>query len=193
MEFIFDILAEIIFEPIIRGYLLAMSHFSNGSKKVDEDKIKTIVVFEGVALFIMFVIGGIMLAESSGESLTGKILFISSIAVSVVQIGIGVILNIAKKKRTQKNILKIPVNHYKKSDKELFVNGGSLHIDGEKLVLKSVFKKIAVFHFDEMKLKKLSDEFLFKSVQISDYEKSYVLLLTKSNYSNLSESFEKIR
>ncbi len=35
MEFIFDILAEIIFEPIMEGYLLAMSHFSVGSKKIN--------------------------------------------------------------------------------------------------------------------------------------------------------------
>lgn len=98
MEFIFELLAEIIMEPIIEGYLLAMSHFSDGSKKLDEDRAKTIVVFESVALFLMLVVGGVMLAESSGESLTGKILLILSVAVSVVQIGLGVILNALKKR-----------------------------------------------------------------------------------------------
>ncbi len=99
MEFIFDLLAEIIIEPIVEGYILAMSHFSDGSKQVDEDKVKTVVVFESVALFLMFIVGGVMLAESGGESLTGKILLILSVAVSVVQIGLGIILNRMNKRR----------------------------------------------------------------------------------------------
>ncbi len=98
MEFIFELLTEIIMEPIIEGYLLAMTHFSNGSKKIDQDKVKTIVVFESVVLFLMFIVGGIMMDKSSGESLTGKILFISSIAVSAVQIGLGIILKRLKKR-----------------------------------------------------------------------------------------------
>ncbi len=98
MEFIFDILAEIIMEPIIEGYLLAMSHFSNGSKKVDEDKVKTIVVLESVALFLIFAVGGIMLAESSGKSPAGNFLLISSITVSTVQILVGIAMKRLKKK-----------------------------------------------------------------------------------------------
>ncbi len=98
MEFIFDLLVEIIMEPIVEGYLLAMTHFSDGSKQVDEDKVKTIVVFESVALFLAFVVGGIMMAESSGESLTGKIMLIVSVAVSVIQIGLGIILKRFKKR-----------------------------------------------------------------------------------------------
>ncbi len=97
MELIFDLLAEIIMEPIVEGYILAMYHFSDGSKQLEEDKVKTIVVFESVALFLMLVVGGVMLAESSGESLTGKILLILSVVVSAFQIGCGVILNIKKK------------------------------------------------------------------------------------------------
>ena len=103
MEFIFDILAEIIFEPIMEGYLLAMSHFSVGSKKISEDKIKTAVVFEGIALLIMFVVGGCMLLETDGKSLKGKILFIASISVSIAQILFGVILNRMKKKGAFEN------------------------------------------------------------------------------------------
>ena len=98
MELLFDILAEIIFEPIIEGYLSAMSHFSVGSKKINEDKIKIVVVFEGIVLLVMFVVGGCMLLETDGESLKGKILLIASGAVSVVQISLGIIFKSLKKK-----------------------------------------------------------------------------------------------
>lgn len=98
MEFIFDLLAEIIMEPIIEGYLLAMTYFTDGSKKLNEDKVRTFVILESIALFLMFVVGGIKLAESGGASVTGKVLFISSVAVSVVQISLGIILNRLKKK-----------------------------------------------------------------------------------------------
>lgn len=99
MEFIFELLGEIIVEPIIEGYVFAMAHFSENNKKVNEEKIKCIVVFECVALMLMFIIGGIMLLEADGESFVGKVLFISSIAVSVIQILLGIILN---KKRKDK-------------------------------------------------------------------------------------------
>lgn len=97
MEFIFDLLGEIIVEPIIEGYVFAMAHFSERNKKVDEEKIKCIVVFECVALMLMFIIGGAMLLETDGESVIGKALFIFSIAVSVIQILLGIILNKKKK------------------------------------------------------------------------------------------------
>ncbi len=103
MEFIFDLLAEIIIEPVIEGYVLAMSHFSDGSKKLDEEKVRTVVVFESLALMAMFVVGGIMLLETSGKSTAGKIIFILSIAVSVVQILFGIIFGRLKKKHLISN------------------------------------------------------------------------------------------
>ena len=87
--------------------------------------------------------------------------------------------------------MKIAVSHYKKSDKELFVNGGNLYINGEKLVLKYFFKKIATFNIDKINFKKLPDEFLFKVVEIYDYDKSYVLLLTKANYFKLTKTLNR--
>ena len=38
MDFIFDLLAEIIFEPIIEGYLLLMSHFSGNNQNDLSDR-----------------------------------------------------------------------------------------------------------------------------------------------------------
>lgn len=103
MDFIFDLLAEIIIEPIIEGYVLAMSHFSDGSKKLDEEMVRTVVVFESLALMAMFVVGGIMLLETSRKSPAGKIIFILSIAVSVVQILFGIIFGRLKKKHLISN------------------------------------------------------------------------------------------
>lgn len=83
--------------------------------------------------------------------------------------------------------MKIAVSHYKKSDKELFVNGGSIHVDGEYLVIKSFFRKIAMFSIDDVKHRKLSDELTFKALELYDNNQSYVLLLTKANYFKLCE------
>ncbi len=187
MELLFDILAEIIFEPIIEVYLSAMSHFSSVIRKINEDKIRIVVVFEGIVLLVMFVVGGCMLLESDGESLTGKILFISSIAISVVQILSGIFLSKMKKKSQSDVKVKIPVNHYKETDKDLFINGGSLYVSDCDLVLKSLFGKKAVFSLDKVKCRNLPDEFFLKAVELSDGNKSFVLLLIKPNYLKLCE------
>lgn len=86
--------------------------------------------------------------------------------------------------------MKIPVSHYKKSDKELFVNGGSVHIDSQYLILESFFRKIALFSIDDVKCRKLPDELIFKALELYDNNQSYVLLLTKTNYFKLCEALK---
>ena len=76
-----------------------MSRFNVKTKKIDEDKVKIIVVLEGLVLLVVFVAGGVMLLETNGESLTGKMLLITSVAVSVIQILLGVILSKIKNKK----------------------------------------------------------------------------------------------
>ncbi|MBQ7296256.1 MAG: hypothetical protein IJW86_08740 [Clostridia bacterium] len=90
MEFIFEMLYEIIMEPIVEAWVSAMSTFSD--KKVNAQKIKVLVCLECIILLLLFFIGGGILLETEGTSLTGKILFATSIIVSLVQIIIGIIL-----------------------------------------------------------------------------------------------------
>ena len=92
MEFIFEMLLEGIFEPIIEAYINAMTRFYKGSKNINENVVKACVCVEFAVLFLMFIIGGVMLAESQGESLAGKIVFILSIAVSTVQLILALVL-----------------------------------------------------------------------------------------------------
>ena len=99
MGFIFEALLEIIMTPILEGYVFAMVLFSKKSKKINKGKAKCIVVVESIILLILFIIGGVMLLETSGESMAGKIIFISPIVVSVIQILIGIILSFVKKKK----------------------------------------------------------------------------------------------
>ena len=99
MDFVIEILAEILITPIIEIlYTFAMMRFSNKRKKLNKDKIRGIVVFECFVLLILFFVGGIMLLETGGESLIGKILLILSVAVSGVQISLGIIFIYLKKK-----------------------------------------------------------------------------------------------
>ena len=50
-DFLFELLGEIIFEPILAAYAWAMSAFTKGSKKADEKKVRYLVAFEVIALF----------------------------------------------------------------------------------------------------------------------------------------------
>lgn len=99
MDYIFELLLEIIMEPIIEGYAFAMMRFADKNKKVDKGKVKCFVVFECIVLMISFIAGGIMLFETNGSSLWGKVMFISSITVSVLQIVIGSVLRKVTKEK----------------------------------------------------------------------------------------------
>ena len=98
MDFIIEILTEMLMTPIIEGYAFAMMRFSDEKQKINKDKIQLIVVFECIFLLVLFFVGGIMLLETGGESLFGKILLILSVLVSVVQISFGIIFRELKKK-----------------------------------------------------------------------------------------------
>ena len=99
LEIFLEIIAEIIFEPMLEAYFSVMSYFFHRKKKADKEKVRIVVAVECIALLIMLVIGAIMLFESSGESLTGKVLLIISIPISIIQFSAGLILKIVNKKK----------------------------------------------------------------------------------------------
>ena len=68
------------------------------NKKINIEKIQAFVVFECIAIFVLFIVGGVMLLETKGESFVGKLVLLSSILISVAQITVGLILNKRKKK-----------------------------------------------------------------------------------------------
>ena len=102
LEIFLEIIAEIIFEPMLEAYFSVMSYFFQGTKKADKEKVRIVVAFECIALLIMLVVGAIMLYETSGESLTGKVLLIISIPISIIQFSAGLILKIVNKKKNNK-------------------------------------------------------------------------------------------
>lgn len=98
MDFIFEMMLEIIMEPIVEAYTFAMMRISDKNKKINLEKIQAFVVFECIAIFVLFIVGGVMLLETKGESFVGKLVLLSSILISVTQITVGLILNKRKKK-----------------------------------------------------------------------------------------------
>ena len=98
MDFIFEMMLEIIMEPIVEAYTFAMMRISDKYKKINIEKIQAFVVFECIAIFVLFIVGGVMLLETKGESFVGKLVLLSSILISVTQITVGLILNKRKKK-----------------------------------------------------------------------------------------------
>ena len=99
MDLIFEVLMEIIMEPIIEVYTFAMMRFADKNKKINKDKIQVFVVFECIALIVVLFVGIVMLLETNGESLLGKILLFVTIGISAFQIICGCILKILDKKR----------------------------------------------------------------------------------------------
>lgn len=92
MEFVLEAILEIIMTPIVEGYAFAMMRFTDKNQKADINKIKCLVVLECIILILLFIIGGVMIFETNGASLLGKLMFIFSIAVSVLQIIAGIVL-----------------------------------------------------------------------------------------------------
>ena len=92
MNLIFEVLMEIIMEPIIEVYTFAMMRFADKNKKINKDKIQVFVVFECIALIVVLFVGIVMLLETNGESLLGKILLFATIGISAFQIVCGYIL-----------------------------------------------------------------------------------------------------
>ncbi len=78
--------------------------------------------------------------------------------------------------------MKIFVSHYKKSENELFRNGGNLYVDNDEIVLKNLLKKVAVFKLGHVKYRDHPDELFFKAVELFDEEKSYIFLFYKRSY-----------
>lgn len=78
MDFIFDFLAELFAEIFCEGILSAGAEVVPYEKLPQEkrEKYKFIAVVVSVILLILLVIGGVMLLETKGKSILGKI-FIS--------------------------------------------------------------------------------------------------------------------
>ena len=97
MSFIFEMLGEIIIAPIVQGYAFAMTLFTKKSKTLNREKIRIFVVIECILLLVLFSVGVVMLLETNGESLSGKMLLLFSVGVSFLQIIIGCILKTINK------------------------------------------------------------------------------------------------
>ena len=92
MEFIFELILEIIMQPIVEVYAFAMMFFTDKNKRVNKRSVKVFVVFECIVLLFLFIVGGVIVLETGGSSVLGKAMFLTSITVSVVQIILGIIL-----------------------------------------------------------------------------------------------------
>ncbi len=99
LAFVFELFAELLLQPVIEGYAFLMMRFANKNKKINMSKVRAFVVFECIVLFVLFVVGGVMLLETTRESLLGKILLVSSVGISFLQIIIGCVLRIINKEK----------------------------------------------------------------------------------------------
>ena len=50
-----------------------MMLFANKNENINKDKIRVFIAVECIFLLVLFAVGGVMLLETTGESLLGKI------------------------------------------------------------------------------------------------------------------------
>ncbi len=92
-----DVIFESILEFIVESYCSLMLLFIP-EEKLDASKLSIFAIAEVLLILIMGTIGAVMLAETSGESTIGKILLIIAVAVSVIQVALGVVAKIKSKR-----------------------------------------------------------------------------------------------
>lgn len=92
MEFAFEAILEIIMEPVLKSYLFLMTRYSKDNNNINKNKIKGFVVFECIVLILMLIFGVVALLETNGEGVWGKMLLISSVGISVLQIIVGFVM-----------------------------------------------------------------------------------------------------
>jgi len=97
LAFVFELFAELLLQPVIEGYAFLMMRFANKNKKINRNKVRAFVVFECIVLFVLFIVGGVMLLETTGESLLGKVFLFSSLGISALQIITGCALKFKNK------------------------------------------------------------------------------------------------
>ena len=84
--------------------------------------------------------------------------------------------------------MKININHYKKSDRELYHNGGQLYLNTDKIIFKR-FKIIFEMDTDEAFCRVLPGEGFWSSVELFSKDESYTLLVTKRNQAKIVDWF----
>ena len=90
MDAIIEFFLELLFAGLIEGLVDLYSKKYGHSKKIKKQYIEFFAAIEILILFVTFVVGGIICVETEWTSVLGKVMFRASIAVSAVQITLGV-------------------------------------------------------------------------------------------------------
>lgn len=102
MEFIFELLGEIIIEIFGNIYLELMTLIvpEKVQKEIPEEKIKHAAVYFILFLVALFIVGLFLWTSSNPHiKAAGKCLMIAPLVISAVQIVAGVILYLVRKKK----------------------------------------------------------------------------------------------
>lgn len=81
--------------------------------------------------------------------------------------------------------MKIGVAHYKDLKGNFYVNGASLFICDDEIVLKGIWKRIASFDRGTLEVDVLPNHLMYKVVKMSDGNESFEIMLTKKNFDKL--------
>ena len=84
--------------------------------------------------------------------------------------------------------MKININHYKKSGRELYHNGGKLYLNTDKIIFKR-FKTVFEMDTDEAFCRVLPGEGFWSSVELFSKDQSHTLLVTKRNQAKIVDWF----
>lgn len=79
--------------------------------------------------------------------------------------------------------------HYKKGGSMWFVNGGKLIITENKFTVKCLFRTVLSFDVDKTTVSRLSDDFIYRGIRLSDGAKEINIYFFKKAADKLYEIF----
>lgn len=90
-------------------------------------------------------------------------------------------------------MIKIRVAHYRNMKKTMYVNGGTLIISENEIILKCFFVKVAVFDKSDLHWSVIRDEaWSFKRLMLADSQKSYECLFYKKDFEKAKAALSRI-
>lgn len=93
MDFIFEVIIDVFAEVYLRIMTILLP-----KTKLKKWQMKMIVGIEAVVLILMMIIGAIMVTETKGENVAGKILVSVSVTIIVAQVIFGITAKIKSRK-----------------------------------------------------------------------------------------------
>ena len=83
---------------------------------------------------------------------------------------------------------------FKRASKNFYIRSGNLYLEGNLIILKYIFKTIAVFHKDDLNCKLLPDDIMGnKILTIGTGDEKFELLFSKAAFKKFNDTLNDLQ